>query len=59
MEGRTDDEGEMLALIHANRIAFWTNDFDAYEKCFVHAPHTTRWSCSRLGGIFALEAGRK
>ena len=48
------DELEILALIHANRIAFWTHDFEAYEKCFVHARHTTRWSSSRAGGIFVL-----
>ena len=54
MAEQSDDEREILALIHANRIAFWTNDFQAYEKCFVHADRTTRWSCSRAGGIFVL-----
>jgi DNA-binding CsgD family transcriptional regulator len=51
----SDDEAEILALIHANRIAAWTNDFDAYEKCFVHAPYTTRWNASRVGGIFVRQ----
>jgi DNA-binding CsgD family transcriptional regulator len=54
MDKQSDDEGHILALIHSNRIAFWTNDLPAYERCFVHAPHTTRWSCSRPGGIFVL-----
>jgi DNA-binding CsgD family transcriptional regulator len=49
------DEAQILALIHANRIAMWTNNFDAYEKCFVHAPYTTRWNASRVGGIFVRQ----
>ena len=55
MATRPDDETEILALIHANRIAIWMNDFDAYEKCFVHAPYTTRWNASRVGGIFVRQ----
>jgi DNA-binding CsgD family transcriptional regulator len=55
MATRSDDEAEILALIHANRIAIWTNDFDAYEKCFVHAPYTTRFNASRVGGIFVRQ----
>lgn len=47
-----DDHAEILALIHANRIAIWTQDFAAYEQCFVHAPYTTRWGWWRSGGIF-------
>lgn len=47
-----DDHAEILALIHANRIAIWTQDFAAYERCFVHAPYTTRWGWWRSGGIF-------
>jgi DNA-binding CsgD family transcriptional regulator len=31
------------------------HDFDAYEKCFVHAPYTARWFASRLSGIFVLQ----
>jgi DNA-binding CsgD family transcriptional regulator len=46
------DEEEILALIHRNRIAVWTHDFAAYEKCFVHADYITRWNASRSGGIF-------
>jgi DNA-binding CsgD family transcriptional regulator len=51
----SDDEAEILALIHANRIALYMHDFDAYAKCFVHAPYTTRWLASRLTGIFVIQ----
>lgn len=50
----SDDEADhaaILALIHRNRIAVWTQDFAAYEKCFVHADYTTRWNASRFYGI--------
>ncbi|MEO7221086.1 MAG: helix-turn-helix transcriptional regulator [Devosia sp.] len=47
----TKDEEEIRALIDANRIAVWTQDFAAYEKCFVHADYTTRWNASRFYGI--------
>jgi DNA-binding CsgD family transcriptional regulator len=55
MATQADDEAEILALIHANRIAIWTNDFAAYEKCFVHASYTTRFNASRVGGIFVRQ----
>lgn len=48
----TGDEAEIVALIHRNRIAVWTNDFDTWDTCFVHAPYTTRWGWWRSGGIF-------
>jgi DNA-binding CsgD family transcriptional regulator len=47
----TSDEEEIRALIEANRIAVWTQDFAAYEKCFVHADYITRWNASRFSGI--------
>jgi DNA-binding CsgD family transcriptional regulator len=47
----TSDEAEIRALIEANRIAVWMQDFDAYEKCFVHADYITRWNASRFSGI--------
>lgn len=47
----TKDEEEIRALIEANRIAVWTQDFAAYEKCFVHADYITRWNASRFSGI--------
>lgn len=46
------DRAEIIALIHANRIAMWTQDFAAYEQCFVHADYTTRWGWWRRGGPF-------
>lgn len=48
----SDDEAEILALIHANRIAIWMRDFEAWSACFVHAPYTTRWGWWRRGGVF-------
>jgi DNA-binding CsgD family transcriptional regulator/ketosteroid isomerase-like protein len=55
MAKRSNDEAEILALIHASRIALWTKDFEAYAKCFVHADYMTRWFASRLTGIFIRE----
>lgn len=52
MDEQSDDHAEILALIHANRIAMWTQDFEAYQNCFVHAPHTTRWGWWKPGGTF-------
>lgn len=47
-----DDEAAILALMHANRIAMWTADFDAWRECFVHAEYTTRMGWLRFSGIF-------
>jgi len=49
---QSDDEAQILALIHANRIAMWMGDYEAYAKCFVQAPYTTRWNASMHAGIF-------
>jgi DNA-binding CsgD family transcriptional regulator len=45
-----EDREEILALIHANRIGFWTKDFDMWSACFVQADYTTRWSYTVQGG---------
>ena len=50
------DEAELLELIHRNRIAAWTQDYDLYQSCFVHAPYATRWNASRRTGIFVRES---
>jgi DNA-binding CsgD family transcriptional regulator len=52
MANDPDDEAAILALMHANRIAMWTADFDAWRECFVHADYTTRMGWWRLGGVF-------
>lgn len=52
MADNEDDRAAIIALIHANRIAIWTQDYAAYEACFVHADHTTRWGWWRAGGPF-------
>ena len=43
MSGSEQDRAEIIALIHANRIAMWTQDHELYQQCFVHEPYTTRW----------------
>lgn len=55
MPDLSTDEAAILAVIHANRIAVWTQDFDAYEKCFVHAPYTARWNASSVSGILVRQ----
>lgn len=52
MADQSADEAEILALIHRNRIAVWTHDFETYQTCFAHADYITRWNASRSGGIF-------
>lgn len=52
MADNEQDRAEIIALIHANRIAIWTQDYPAYEACFVHADYTTRWGWWRPGGPF-------
>ncbi|MEO7221085.1 MAG: helix-turn-helix transcriptional regulator [Devosia sp.] len=49
------DREAIIALIHRNRIAIWTSDFDLWDTCFVHAPYTARWGWWRAGGIFVRQ----
>ena len=51
MADLSDDEAAILAVIHGSRIAVWMRDFEAYQKCYVHAPYTTRWNASPVSGI--------
>jgi DNA-binding CsgD family transcriptional regulator len=55
MADQSQDEAEIVELIHRNRIAIWTGDFDTWETCFVHAPYTTRWGWWPSGGIFVRQ----
>lgn len=50
------DEAELRGLIDRNRIAVWTQDYELYQSCFVHAPYTTRWNASRRTGIFVRQS---
>lgn len=52
MPAQDADREAIIALIHRNRISVWMQDAAAYESCFVHADHTTRWNASRRHGIF-------
>lgn len=54
--GAPTDEAELLELIRRNRIAIWTQDYELYASCFVHAPYATRWHASRRTGIFVRES---
>jgi DNA-binding CsgD family transcriptional regulator len=55
MSDQDADRDAIIALIHRNRIAIWTGDYDAWEDCFVHAPYTTRWGWWQSGGIFVRQ----
>jgi DNA-binding CsgD family transcriptional regulator len=50
MANDADDEAQIVEVINRNRIALWTRDWAAYEKCFVHADYATRWNASRSLG---------
>ncbi|MGB3338779.1 MAG: helix-turn-helix transcriptional regulator [Devosia sp.] len=52
MAENEEDRAAIIALIHANRIAMWTQDYEAYQACFVQAGYTTRWGWWRPGGPF-------
>lgn len=50
-----DDVAAITALINRNRIAYWTQDFDAWQRCFVHADYTTRSGTFGNAGIFVRQ----
>jgi DNA-binding CsgD family transcriptional regulator len=52
MADQSDDHAEILALIHANRIAIWMRNFDGWADCFVHEPYLTRFGWWHIGGVF-------
>jgi len=51
MSDHDSDRAAIIDLIHRNRIAVWTADYEAYASCFVPAPYTTRWNASHVNGI--------
>ena len=55
MADQQGDRDAIIDLIHRNRIAIWTGDYDAWEACFVHAPYTTRWGWWQSGGVFVRQ----
>ncbi|GLQ57209.1 helix-turn-helix domain-containing protein [Devosia nitrariae] len=59
MANDQEDEAAIVELLHANRIAMWTADFDAWRECFVHADYTTRWGWWRAGGVFVRRGWRE
>ena len=48
------DREAIIALIHRNRIAIWTNDFELWDSCFVHADYMTRYGWWRGGGPYLM-----
>jgi len=54
MSDHEADRQAIIELIHRNRIAIWTNDFDLWDTCFVHADYMTRWGWWRGGGTYLL-----
>lgn len=46
------DRAAILDVINRNRIAIWTQDYPAYQSCFVHEEVLTRWNASRRHGNF-------
>jgi DNA-binding CsgD family transcriptional regulator len=50
--GEAQDREEIIALMHANRIAIWTKNYAAWAQCFVQEPHAVRWGYWRGGDIF-------
>lgn len=52
MSDLSADKAAIIQLLHANRIAMWTRDFEAWSNCFVHAPYTCRWGWWPTGGVF-------
>ena len=53
MSDHEADREAIIALIHRNRIAIWTNNFELWDSCFVHADYTSRWGWWQAGGVFA------
>jgi DNA-binding CsgD family transcriptional regulator len=54
MSEQDADRAAIIELIHRNRIAVWTNDFDLWDSCFVHTEYMTRWGWWRGGGPYML-----
>lgn len=45
------DRQAIIELIHRNRIALWTNDYELYASCFVHEEYISRWQATHIFGI--------
>ncbi len=50
--GQQEDRAELVALMHAQRAAIWTGNYEAWAACFVQAPYTTRLGYWAGGGTF-------
>jgi DNA-binding CsgD family transcriptional regulator len=50
--GQQEDREELVALMHAQRAAIWTRNYEAWAACFVHAPYSARFGYLTGGGSF-------
>ncbi|WIJ26415.1 LuxR C-terminal-related transcriptional regulator [Devosia sp. RR2S18] len=46
------DKAAILELLHRNRFAIWTNDYELWASCFVQEPYLVRWGWWSGGGAF-------
>jgi DNA-binding CsgD family transcriptional regulator len=53
--GDAEDRAAIIDVMNRARIALWTQDFEAYASCFVHAVYVTRWHASPSMGICRRE----
>ncbi|OEO28834.1 hypothetical protein VW23_002790 [Devosia insulae DS-56] len=53
--GEAEDRAAIIDVANRARVALWTQDFEAYASCFVHADYVTRWHASPSMGIFRRE----
>jgi DNA-binding CsgD family transcriptional regulator len=52
MSEQVGDREAIIELIHRNRIAIWTADYELYASCFVHEDYTARWNSSPTLGVY-------
>jgi DNA-binding CsgD family transcriptional regulator len=46
------DKAAILELLHRNRFAIWTHDYELWASCFVQEPYLVRWGWWSGGGAF-------
>ena len=51
MTSRDDDTRAIMKLLADESAAFWNKDFDAWARCWVHAPYVRRMGWWSLGGV--------
>jgi DNA-binding CsgD family transcriptional regulator len=47
-----EDRGAIIRVIEDETAAFWNKDYDAWARCWVHAPYVRRWGWwAARGGV--------